>query len=93
VGSVFYINVPVTPVVALAAWRLVPESRDAEAPRLDRTGVALSIAAITALVYTIIEAPEWGWLSANTIAGLFATAVLLPPSSAGSCGCLTPCCR
>lgn len=39
--------------------------------------MALSIAAITALVYTIIEAPDWGWLSANTIAGLSAAAVLL----------------
>jgi EmrB/QacA subfamily drug resistance transporter len=76
-GSVFYINVPVTAVVAVAAWRLIPESRDPDAPRLDRTGVALSIAAITALVYTIIEAPEWGWLSANTLAGLSAAAVLL----------------
>jgi hypothetical protein len=56
---------------------VIPESRDAEALRLDRAGVALSIAAITALVYTIIEAPEWGWLSAPTIAGLTATAVLL----------------
>ena len=76
-GSVFYINVPVTAVVAVAAWRMIPESRDAAAPRLDRTGVALSIAAITALVYTIIAAPEWGWLSANAIAGLSAAAVLL----------------
>ena len=76
-GSVFYINVPITVVVAVAAWRMVPESRDAEAPRLDRAGVALSIAAITALVFTIIEAPEWGWLSAPTVAGLSAAAVLL----------------
>ena len=28
-GSVFFINVPVTVVVALAAWRIVPESRTA----------------------------------------------------------------
>jgi hypothetical protein len=72
---------------------VIPESRDAEALRLDRAGVALSIAAITALVYTIIEAPEWGWLSAPTIAGLTATAVLLATFSAGSSGCLTRCCR
>jgi EmrB/QacA subfamily drug resistance transporter len=76
-GSVFYINVPVTIVVAIAAWRIIPESRDAEAPRLDRAGVALSIAAITALVFTIIEAPEWGWLSAPTIAGFAAAVALL----------------
>jgi EmrB/QacA subfamily drug resistance transporter len=76
-GSVFFINVPVTILVALAAWRLVPESREHDAPRLDRAGVALSIAAITVLVFTIIEAPEWGWLSGNTISGLAIAAVLL----------------
>ena len=39
-------------------------------------GLVLSIAAITALVFTIIEAPEWGWASAQTFAG-FAVALLL----------------
>lgn len=76
-GSVFFVNVPVTILVAVGAWRLIPESLDRDAPRLDRLGVALSIAAITALVLTIIEAPEWGWLSVNTFAGLAAAAVLL----------------
>jgi EmrB/QacA subfamily drug resistance transporter len=76
-GSVFYINVPITIVVAFAAWRLIPESREHDAPALDRTGVALSIASITALVFTIIEAPEWGWMSTNTIAGFATAAVLL----------------
>lgn len=75
-GSVFFINVPVTIVVAIAAWRLVPESRDATAPQLDWVGAGISIGAIGALVFTIIEAPEWGWLSASTVAG-FALAVVL----------------
>jgi EmrB/QacA subfamily drug resistance transporter len=76
-GSVFFVNVPVTAVVAVAAWRLIPESRDVEAPRLDRAGLALSIAAIAVLVYTIIEAPEWGWLSGRAIGGFAAAVVLL----------------
>jgi EmrB/QacA subfamily drug resistance transporter len=76
-GSVFYINVPITMVVAVVSWRLIPESREHGAPALDRAGVALSIAAITALVFTIIEAPEWGWLSTNTIAGFGLASVLL----------------
>ena len=58
--------------MAAAAWRLVPESREHDAPPLDRTGLALSIASITALVFTIIEAPEWGWLSATTVVGFAA---------------------
>ncbi len=76
-GSVFFINVPISILVAAAAWRLVPESREDDAPPLDRTGVVLSIAAITALVFTIIEAPEWGWLSATTLAGFGVAAALL----------------
>jgi len=76
-GSVFYINVPVTIVVALLAWRIVPESREHAAPRLDAAGIVLSIAAIATLVFTIIEAPEWGWSSATTLAGFAAAASLL----------------
>jgi len=76
-GSVFFINVPVTIVVALVAWRVVPESRERDAPRLDVAGVVLSIAAITALVFTIIEAPEWGWASVETLVGFAVAAALL----------------
>jgi hypothetical protein len=55
----------------------VPESQEAGAPRLDVAGALLSISAIGALVYTIIEAPEWGWLSVNTLVGAVITATLL----------------
>jgi Na+/melibiose symporter-like transporter len=40
-------------------------------------GLLLSISAISALVFTIIEAPEWGWASATTIAGFSIAAALL----------------
>ena len=41
-GSVFFINVPeITIIVAVAAWRIVPESRERNAPRLDGAGAAL----------------------------------------------------
>lgn len=76
-GSVFYVNVPIAVIVSVAAWRLVPESQEAGAPRLDIAGVLLSITAIGALVFTIIEAPEWGWLSLNALAGAIITVVLL----------------
>ena len=75
-GSVFFVNVPVVIVVGLAAALLVPESRDHEVPTLDWRGLLLSVAAIGALVFTIIEAPEWGWLSPATIAG-FGLAIAL----------------
>ena len=75
-GSVFFVNVPVVIAALIATWRLVPDSKERHAPRFDLAGFALSIAAIGALVFTIIEAPEWGWASARTLAG-FALAVAL----------------
>ena len=76
-GSVFFVNVPVVIVAVGAAWWLVPDSRDESAPALDGLGLMLSVTAIVALVFTIIEAPEWGWMSARTAVGFAATVVLL----------------
>lgn len=64
--SVFWINVPVALVVALAARVLVPESRAEHVGRFDVVGLVSSLVAITALVWTIIEAPHRGWLSATS---------------------------
>lgn len=76
-GSVFFVNLPVVAVaVPLAIW-LIPETKDEATPRLDLAGLALSIAAIGALIFTIIEAPEWGWGSASTVAGFGAASVLV----------------
>ncbi|MEL7208910.1 MAG: MFS transporter, partial [Actinomycetota bacterium] len=68
-GSVFFVNVPIVIVALVGIFAVVPESRDRTTPRLDLVGLGLSIAAVTALVFTIIEAPEWGWTSAATLAG------------------------
>ena len=76
-GSVFYVNVPVVIVAVAATVWLVPESKEHDAPRLDLAGIGLSIAAITALVLTIIEAPEWGWTSPATAGGFAVAAALL----------------
>jgi EmrB/QacA subfamily drug resistance transporter len=75
-GSVFYINVPVVVIAIAATLLLVPESRDEHAPRLDVVGLVLSIGAIGSLVFTIIEAPKWGWTDPTTLLG-FAVAVVL----------------
>jgi hypothetical protein len=40
-------------------------------------GLVLSSIGITALVYTVIEAPNWGWRSAHTAAGFAAAIVVL----------------
>ncbi len=73
-GSIFYVNIPIVVLAIGAAIGFVPESKDTDIPRLDRVGLALSITSISALVFTIIEAPEHGWLSAFTLAG-FAVAL------------------
>ena len=55
----------------------MPTSRDPQAPRLDLAGLVLSTAAIGTLVFTIIEAPEFGWTASRSLAGFTAAAVLL----------------
>jgi EmrB/QacA subfamily drug resistance transporter len=76
-ASIFF---AMAPVAALAAWlvgRYVPTSRDADAQALDRGGFGLSTAAISLLVFTIIEAPDMGWTSVRSIAGFLIAAALL----------------
>src|SRR5438132_3785168 len=66
-GSVFLFMVPVAGVVAiLVAWA-VPSSKDPNAPPMDRRGLVLSTAGMAALVFSIIQAPNWGWSSARTL--------------------------
>jgi hypothetical protein len=40
------------------------------APRLDAGGALLAMAGLTAGVFSIIEAPEAGWVTARTIGGI-----------------------
>jgi EmrB/QacA subfamily drug resistance transporter len=76
-GSVFLVNVPVVVLGLIAGYWLVPESRDPSAPRLDIPGAVLSILGLTALVWSIIEAPTRGWTSTAVLGGFgFAAAVL-----------------
>ena len=76
-GSVFFINVPLVALAIVGVVAVVPESKDRATPPLDLAGLGLSIAAITTIVFTIIEAPEWGWLSPATLAGAVLGAALL----------------
>jgi EmrB/QacA subfamily drug resistance transporter len=73
---VFLVNVPLVAAALLAGHKLVPESRDPAAPRLDLAGAALSITGLTALVWAIIEAPDRGWTD-GAILGAFAVAAVV----------------
>src|SRR4051812_16154793 len=75
-GSVFYLNVPIVLGALLVGRFLLPTSRDPEEGKLDPPGALLSILGLGVLVYAIIEAPDHGWLSAETIFA-FAVAVVL----------------
>ena len=57
--------------------RFIPESADPGAPKLDIGGGLIAIGALLALVFSIIEAPEEGWLSARTLTGLLAGMAVL----------------
>ena len=66
--SCFLINVPVGVAALVMAPRVVPESRQAGAPRLDRIGTLLATAVLTAVVLPLLEGrqhswPAWTWLS------------------------------
>lgn len=74
-GSVFWINVPLLALAFLGTLHLVPDSRDPHATRPDPVGAALSIVAISSLVYAIIEAPRSGWASTSTLV-VFAVAAM-----------------
>jgi EmrB/QacA subfamily drug resistance transporter len=54
-GSVFLINVPVTVIGALAAFALVPESKNPAPGRIDYVGVLGSIVGLVLLVYGIVQ--------------------------------------
>lgn len=75
-GSVFLINVPIALLAIAGGLLIIPESRDPDATALDLPGGILSMGAITALVYAIIEAPSRGWLD-PLVDGAFALALVL----------------
>jgi hypothetical protein len=67
-GSIFIVNVPLCALAIVVGRRVMPESRDPVARRLDWTGAALSGAGLIALVWAVIEAPSDGWASPAVLA-------------------------
>jgi EmrB/QacA subfamily drug resistance transporter len=74
-GSVFLVNVPIVLVALIGGYYLVPSSRDPEATPLDLKGAFLSMVAISALVYAIIEGPAEGWTSTLVVTGFIVAIV------------------
>jgi EmrB/QacA subfamily drug resistance transporter len=65
--AIFWINIPVGALAFVLAARFVPESRAVRPRRPDVAGQALVMIALAALTYAIIEAPNSGWTSAQTL--------------------------
>ena len=68
--SIFGLNVVLSALALAGTLRFVPESADPDAPRLDVGGAMLAVLALVALVFSVIEAPTYGWLAARTVIGL-----------------------
>ncbi len=76
-ASIFIAMAPVAGAAVILVALVVPPSKDASAAAPDIPGLVLSSATMAAVVFTIIEAPSYGWTAARSVAGFAASAVLL----------------
>jgi EmrB/QacA subfamily drug resistance transporter len=75
---IFYVNLPIGLLAALAALRYVPNSRAEQRPKsVDAAGAAAITAGLVLLVYVIVNAQSWHWGSAKTVGLLTAAGALL----------------
>lgn len=74
---VFFINVPfAVAVIAISLWR-IPESRSANAGRVDWAGAILATVGLGGLVFGFIESTNLGWRSALVVVSLVVGACCL----------------
>ena len=75
---IFFINVPVAVAVVSLSPLLLSESRDsAPGRRFDVAGAVTITAALVALVYAVVEAPDAGWTDRQTLGLLGISAALI----------------
>ena len=74
---IFLVNVPIVALALIAGRFLVPESRDEAAPRLDVRGFTLSFAALSTLIWGLIEAPARGWTDGLVLAAFVVAGAVL----------------
>jgi EmrB/QacA subfamily drug resistance transporter len=76
--GVFFVNVPICIVMAVAARTSIPTSgRAASRPPLDVAGAALGALGMAALVYAPTLAADRGWMSAEFLVCLLLSAALI----------------
>ena len=76
-SSIFWLNVPVVITALVVGQTILPTSKAHDGRRLDPVGSVVSIVALTAIVYSVIEAPAHGWLSTWTATRLVASIALV----------------
>ncbi len=73
--AIFALNVVLALLALAGTLAVVPPTREQHPPRLDPVGTLFSVAALSALIYGIIEAPERGWADPFTV-GVLATGLV-----------------
>jgi MFS transporter, DHA2 family, methylenomycin A resistance protein len=76
-SAVFWVNVPIGIGAFVLTLRVVRESRNPHARRLDPVGAVLIGTAVFLFTFGLIETNEHAWLSAYTLALLAAAVILL----------------
>ncbi len=66
-SSIFVVNLPIVAIAVVAGHFLVPKTQVVNTHALDLLGAALLALSLVSIVYSIIEAPNSGWLSSRTI--------------------------
>ena len=74
---VLYVNVPIGIAAALLSPRLLPESRADGARHFDIAGAVTVTLGLSLLVYSLVNANEAGWASAETLILLAVAAALI----------------
>ncbi|NUP51268.1 MAG: DHA2 family efflux MFS transporter permease subunit, partial [Catenulispora sp.] len=76
-SAIFLVNLPIGVVLLLAGLRYLDESRNPKAPAIDIPGTVLSVLAVGALTYGLIEGGARGWTSPVILSSFAAAVVLL----------------
>jgi EmrB/QacA subfamily drug resistance transporter len=75
--AIFGLNVVLATVALAGTLAIVPQTRESRPPRLDPVGTLLSVLALAALVFGIIEGGERGWSDGPVVGALVAGAAAL----------------
>ncbi|MFT4043582.1 MAG: MFS transporter [Gordonia sp. (in: high G+C Gram-positive bacteria)] len=75
--SIFALNVVLAVVAIAGTARVVPESADSERAARDPMGSLLAVVGLGVLVYSVLEAPTYGWGATRTVVGCLGGVVVI----------------